>query len=269
VGVVALVPLTARLHARRGATAFLGLVPLVVGLDALRLFLGDAATGATTALGLAGSALVWVACHQLGYLWRDWTGSGTRRDGGPVGSGAGGGGDDRSPADPRASRGTGGRCEQRRGPDRRGVVVLLGGLGALVGLTQLGPYPVSMVAVRGEELGNMFPTTACIAALAVLQLGVVLVGRDALGHWLQRRSVWRTVVMANGVAMTVFCWHMTALVGFLLAYQAAGFTLGDQPTATWWLTRPVWLAGPALVLAGLVAVFARFEVRAPGRRRAA
>jgi hypothetical protein len=72
--------------------------------------------------------------------------------------------------------------------------------------------------------------------------------------------VWRTVVAANGVAMTVFCWHMTALVAFLLAYEAVGFTLATEPTAGWWLSRPLWVVGPGVVLAGLMAAFARFEL---------
>ena len=50
----------------------------------------------------------------------------------------------------------------------------VGGLTALVVLTNLGVYPHSMVAVRGEAVSNMFPTTACIAALAVFQVGVVM-----------------------------------------------------------------------------------------------
>jgi hypothetical protein len=117
-----------------------------------------------------------------------------------------------------------------------------------------------MVAVRGEELSNMNPTTGCIAALAVLQLGVVLALRPALTRWLQRREVWRSVVAANGVAMTVFCWHMTALVAFLVTYEAVGFGLGDEPTALWWMSRPVWIIGPGVVLAALLGTFARFEM---------
>jgi hypothetical protein len=173
--------------------------------------------------GPAAVVLVWVFCHQLGYWWRDWPGA-------------------------------------RPHTVRRGLGLIAAGLTGLVALTGLGPYPRSMVAVRGEDISNMNPPTACIAALAVLQLGFALAVRPQLSRWLQRRSVWRTVVAANGVAMTVFCWHMTALVGFLLAYEAAGWTLADQPTASWWLSRPVWIAGPALVLVGLLAVFARFEL---------
>lgn len=145
-----------------------------------------------------------------------------------------------------------------------GWAVAAAGLGGLIVLTTFGPYSNSMVAVRGEGVSNMNPTTACIAALAAFQLGVVLTVAPRLRVWLQRRSVWRTVVAANGVAMTVFCWHMTALVGFLLAYQAVGFELGDEPTAGWWLTRPIWIVGPGVLLAGLLALFARVEL--PSRR---
>jgi hypothetical protein len=228
VGVVALVPVTARLHTRHRTAALVALGSGVLLADLLRLGFDVTAAGAT---GVVGSALVWIFAHQLGYLWRDWTTAGSAAS---------------------------------LGLPQRARWLIAGGLGALVLLTQLGPYSSSMVAVRGEDVSNMFPTTACIAALAVFQLGVVLTVRPALSRWLQRRRVWRSVVAANGVAMTVFCWHMTALVVFLLAYQAAGFTLATDPTAAWWLTRPVWIAGPAVVLALLLAVFARFEL--PTRR---
>jgi hypothetical protein len=60
--------------------------------------------------------------------------------------------------------------------------------------------------------------------------------------------------------MTVFCWHMTALVVFVGAAQLAGVRLGDEATAGWWLARPLWLLGPGAVLAALVALFARVEL---------
>jgi hypothetical protein len=177
-------------------------------------------------VGLAGSAFVWLFVHQLGYRWRD------------------------------GSLVAGGR--------RTALALAGGGVAALAVLTGLGPYPRSMVAVRGEAMSNMFPTTACVAALAVLQLGVVLLARPALARWVARRGPWRVVVAANAVAMTVFCWHMTALVVFVGVVEAAGFRLGDEATAGWWLARPVWIVGPGIVLAALGAVFARVEL--PGRR---
>ena len=226
VGVVALAPWTARLLEAHPWATLATMVAGIAMCDLLRL------GGDVDDLALPGSALVWVFCHQLGYVWRDWSVPGT--------------------AVCRTVRWFGDRAAAG--------AVALAGLGALAALTTFGPYSRSMVAVRGEGVSNMSPTRACIAALGVFQLGVVLVIAGRLRVWLQRRSVWKTVVSANAVAMTVFCWHMTALVGFLFVYQAAGFTLGDQATAGWWLTRPLWIVGPGVLLAALLMAFARVEL---------
>jgi hypothetical protein len=217
-GVIVAVPLTARLHAAHGGRVLVVVAAGIVAADALRL---GAGVGGPVP-GLAGSALVWLWCHQLGYFWRDGTLT------------------------------AGGRA--------RAASVAAAGLGGLVALTAFGPYSRSMVATRGDEVGNMFPTSACIAALAAFQLGLVLLARPALERWLARRGPWRAVVVANGLALPVFCWHMTALVVAIGVYERAGFTLPPRPTAAWWATRPLWLVGPALVLA------AGFAAVSPARR---
>jgi hypothetical protein len=71
--------------------------------------------------------------------------------------------------------------------------------------------------------------------------------------------VWRVVVAANGIAMTVFCRHMTADVAVIRLTRALGGHLLAIPDAAWWAWRPFWLLAPGLVLAGLVAVFSRIE----------
>jgi hypothetical protein len=178
-------------------------------------------------LGLVNFALVFLFAHQLGYFWRDGTFTAW--------------------------------------PRRSLWALALASLMVLVVMTNLGVYPRSMVAVRGEAVSNMFPTTACIAVLAVFQMAVAMLLRPTAERWLARRSVWKVVVAANGVAMTVFTWHMTALVAVIGVWQWSGRELLRQPTAAWWAQRPVWLIGPALVLAALVAVFARFERPRTGR----
>jgi len=50
----------------------------------------------------------------------------------------------------------------------------------------------------------------------------------------------------------------------LLALERAGLESLPGPMAAWWLQRPLWLVVPGIVLAVLVAVFARFEL--PRRR---
>ncbi|WP_169823252.1 acyltransferase family protein [Aldersonia kunmingensis] len=197
-------------------------VPLILAAAVLAadvLRLGPGWGGA--APGLVGSACVWLFCHQLGYFWRD----GTLAAGGW----------------PRAA------------------AVAAAGFAALIILTTLGPYPHSMVAMRGDDTSNMFPTTAAIVALATFQLGLVMLVRSGLNAWLQQRGPWRAVVGANGVTMPVFIWHMTALVAFLWLYERAGFTLSSEPTTEWWLSRGVWIVGPGLLLAGLLAALSRLR----------
>ena len=105
----------------------------------------------------------------------------------------------------------------------------------------------------------MFPTTVCIAALAVVQLGLLFIVRPALERLLSRRRVWGAVVAANGVAMTVFLWHMTAIAAVITVFDHLGGHLLTTATAAWWAWRPFWLLVPGVALCGLVAVFARVE----------
>lgn len=175
------------------------------------------------ALGFVNSLVVFLFAHQLGYFYRD------------------------------------GSLERM---GRRGQYALLvGALTVMTVLTATGAYPHSMVAVDRDPISNMFPTTACIAVLAVLQAAVAMLIRPSVTSWLQRRDVWRIVIAANSVAMTVFVWHMTALLVVIKAYNQLGLQLGVAPTTGWWMQRPLWLFAPAAVLAGFVAAFARFEQR--------
>jgi hypothetical protein len=59
--------------------------------------------------------------------------------------------------------------------------------------------------------------------------------------------------------MTVYLWHLTALLVCVGVLFPIGFPQPAAGTALWWALRPVWFAAMAVVLAGLVCVFARFE----------
>lgn len=179
--------------------------------------------------GLIGSAMVWVFAHQLGYFWRDGTFAAWRR--------------------------------------QALWAFTLGALATLAVLTNLGVYPLSMVSLQGES-SNMFPTTACIAALALFQIGVAMLLRPAAERWLAGRRPWRFTVSVNAVAMTLFCWHMTALAAAIAIYQGLGGHLGSTADASWWAQRPLWLALPAACLVPLVALFARVELPSAGARAA-
>ena len=174
------------------------------------------------AVAWANLALVWLFAHQLGVAWR-----------------------------------SGALAAWSR---RRHLVVAAAGLASLLALTFYAGYPRSMVGGVGEARSNTFPPSLALVALATWQFGVVLLARPAVDRWLERRRVWTAVVAANGMAMTVFLWHLTALVGVAAATLPTG--LMPQPaigSATWWAWRPVWVGVLALALVPLVALFARFE----------
>jgi hypothetical protein len=173
------------------------------------------------AAGWVNTALVWVLVHQLGYFYRDGT---LARLG-------------------------------RWAAVGLVVTALLG----LAGLTSLEAYPRSMVAAVGQPRSNIFPTTATIVLVSVLQLGLVILVRAPVTRWLRRPGAWKPVVAANAVILTVFLWHMTALLVVLATLRAFDIPLRTQPTGAWWSERPFWLVAPLLVLAVLVAAFGRFE----------
>jgi hypothetical protein len=69
------------------------------------------------------------------------------------------------------------------------------------------------------------------------------------------------VVLVNGRIMTLYLWHMTAMVlviGSLLLADGYGLGLATA-SPDWWMTRPIWLAVLAVATIPFVLVFGRFE----------
>lgn len=150
-------------------------------------------------------------------------------------------------------------ADGRLGASRRIPLLLCaGGLVSLVLLTTLGPYPTSMVGLPGEP-SNMDPPTMCIVALTLWLVGLAMIVRPPVTRWLRRARPWTAVVAMNGVIMTIFLWHISALILTVLIAYPLGF---PQPTAgspAWWGLRIPWYAMLLVCLSILVAVFGRFE----------
>lgn len=178
-------------------------------------------------LGYLNLALVWLGVHQLGFFYAD---------------------------------GTLARCSRR---------ALLGmaaaGLSTLILLVVSGAYPPSMVTLPGATESNMNPPTVCMLALTVWQVALVMLARPRMTGWLAGGRTWAAVVTAGSMAMSVFLWHMTALVGLLAVVVTARLPLPAPGTAAWWLSRPLWLAALAVLLVPLLLAFHRFE-RPPAAR---
>ncbi|MBL7502636.1 acyltransferase [Frankia sp. CNm7] len=167
----------------------------------------------------------WLAIHQIGFAWRD------------------------------------GQLLFR---PRLWLPLLVGGLVMLLLLTVPGPYSVSMVDVSGERMHNASPPTLALLADAAFQLGLVLLLRGPAERWLRRSRPWLAVVAVNTVVLTVFLWHMSAVllaVGLLNALDA--LPTPAAATEAWWLWRPPWLVMLTATLTVLVAMFGRIEIRGP------
>ena len=177
--------------------------------------------GGLHGLGWVNYLFVWLAVHQLGYAWLD------------------------------------GRI---RGP-RTGVPWLVAGLAALFALTHLGPYPLSLVGVPSDEVSNTLPPKLPLLALGMAQIGLALALEGPARRWLAGRRSWAATILVNGMIMTIFLWHSTVMMLLVgLAFWQLPAVLSQLPdTASWWWTRPLWLAAYALATLPFLLVFARFE----------
>ncbi|MEU4210250.1 acyltransferase [Streptomyces sp. NPDC026206] len=181
-------------------------------------------------------AFVWLAVHQLGFLRAD------------------------------------GRLRRPRVP----AALAAAGLAGAAALVALGPYPLSMVGMPGEKVSNMAPPTAALLCHGMWLVGAVELLRGPGARLVARPRVWRGVVAANGIAMTAFLWHLTAMLGVYGTLLALDVPLAAPAGPAWWAQAPVRIAAAAALTAVLVAVFrgaerpaaaGRAGAGAPGARR--
>lgn len=133
----------------------------------------------------------------------------------------------------------------------------------------IGVYPRSLLGTDVGTVTNTNPPTVMMLAMAVWSIGAVMLARPYLARWLQRVRVWKVVIAANSMVMTLFLWHMTAYLLAVLLLWPLGFGRQGDTTASWWIERPLWELVPAAFLVALVMLFGRFERSGlkPPRRR--
>jgi fucose 4-O-acetylase-like acetyltransferase len=213
--VVLLVPLTHAAWRRFGVASFWALAAATVAIDAVRFGAG------LVWLGWSNYLFIWLAVHQLGYMWR----------------------------------------QGRIGGTARSLCWAVGSLALLLAMIFLGPYPRSMVGVPGEEVSNSLPPSVALLVLGCLQAGLLLALERPARSWLRRTAPWAAAVLVNGTIMSVYLWHLTMMAWIIgLANLAGGFGLRWEPgSGGWWISRPVWLAVLLVALLPVLALFGRFE----------
>ncbi|MEV0634989.1 acyltransferase [Streptomyces sp. NPDC050619] len=189
------------------------LVPVVMGAVALG---ADAlvVAGHLPYVGLLNYVLVWGLAYQLGFCWRDGLLGGRREVSAALAAG--------------------------------------GGL-AFALLVGLGPFPVSLILVTGQDPSNTNPPSAAMLAWTVAQVGVCLLVAPAVGRVLDRERVWRVVRSVGGASMTLYLWHMLPVLVVAAAFYLTG--LAPDPalgSVAWWVLRVPWLVVLGVVLGGVV-----------------
>lgn len=111
-----------------------------------------------------------------------------------------------------------------------------------------GPYAAEMVGVQGKP-SNFSPATAVIVLLAVAHLGLAGLAGPSARRLLDRSPrLAHATAAINRSAMPIFAWHLPAWGIAFALLVAVGFPIPAEPTALWWMTRPIWLVLPAAVL---------------------
>ena len=165
--------------------------------------------------------LVWGAIHQLGYFWHD---------------------------------------RYLRSSRVAGLAVALAALGGLLLLVRFAGYPVSMVVVDAASPNNAAPPSLALFMLGLSQVGLCVAFRKPLTRWMQQRSAQRIVGGIGRLTMTIFLWHMTAiLLVAALAWWTGNWPEAPDINASRWAVSPLWMGLICSVLAGLVYVFRRVE----------
>ncbi|QGV80806.1 acyltransferase family protein [Streptomyces ficellus] len=145
----------------------------------------------------------------------------------------------------------------RRIGRRQAWALLLGGAALFAALLLAFHYPASMVGVPGETRTNSHPPSLLVLALAAAQSGAAILLRDRLGRLLRRPALWAPVVVINLSAMTILCWHQTAMLAAAVPASflgpVAGLTTAPD-TLGWIVARLAWLP----LFAGLLLLIGRY-----------
>ncbi|MGA5164829.1 MULTISPECIES: acyltransferase family protein [Streptomyces] len=145
---------------------------------------------------------------------------------------------------------------RKLGP-RHARALLLGGAALFAVLLLVFHYPASMVGVPGEARTNSHPPSLLVLALAAAQSGAAILVRDRLGRLLRRPALWAPVVVVNLSAMTILCWHQTAMLAAAVPASflgpVAGLTTAPD-TLGWIAARLAWMP----LFAGLLLLIGRY-----------
>ena len=120
---------------------------------------------------------------------------------------------------------------------------------ANVALLAWGPYELSLVGIETQQLKNMSPPSLLLAGHAIMLCALAIAAAPAITRWARRPRVWWLTVIGNSGAMTLYLWHIPALLGMHLAFDYLGYPRFDPDASNFVVLSALQL----LVMAALVA----------------
>jgi hypothetical protein len=106
------------------------------------------------------------------------------------------------------------------GPAALGTAVAA--LSVNVALLAWGPYELSLVGIEGMRLPNMSPPSLLLAGHAIALSALAIAAAPAINRWARRPRVWWFTAIGNSGAMTLYLWHMPALLAVHLLFDTVG-----------------------------------------------
>jgi hypothetical protein len=86
-----------------------------------------------------------------------------------------------------------------------------------------GPYELSLVGIETQQLKNMTPPSLLLAGHAIMMCAFAIAAAPAIARWAQRPRVWWLTAIGNSGAMTLYLWHIPALLGMHLVFDYLGY----------------------------------------------
>ncbi len=147
-----------------------------------------------------------------------------------------------------------------RRPSRRDALLIAVGCAlANALLVRFGPWPESLVGLPGEEISNMAPPSVVMALHAVTLGALVVLVYPVLTGLAARSRVWRATAVVNAAAMTIYLWHLVAMILALLTLRLFGLDLLGYSSPGWVVPRLLFWALFFTYTVGLVWLVRPFE----------
>ncbi|MEO6317869.1 MAG: acyltransferase [Acidimicrobiales bacterium] len=155
--------------------------------------------------------------------------------------------------------------QQNRLPSGRRLARLAASAWVLtLAAVHFGPWPSVMLHHGGPEHSPTHPPSTALLLFGFAYSLTAAALAPSVDRFLARsKRAWQLTIAANGVAMSVYLWHMTAAVAVASAALGLGLLPAVEPgTSPWWATKLPFLLANLVVLVPIVRFVAPIEQRA-------